>query len=582
MVTARLVLAMLTAMAMGGQAGAQSQAAPLGALARLPVKEVTVFKDGHAYVIHEGTVPIDADGEVRLDYLPTPILGTFWAYSADGAAPIRQATVSRRRVLVERTALTVVELIQANIGAEVSIRDRSGRQLDGKIVSIPVRTAAELEAYDPPNSEPRLPEQSKLLLLQTHQGIVTLQLDQVDQVTFKEQPKGKVSDEEFRNLLTLSAARREPRPPAAGQAAIGLMYVQKGIRWIPSYQVNLDGKGNARIRMQATLVNEMLDLTDATVHLVIGVPTFAFENTPDPMSLQATFARLSPYFDRSARAGQVLSNAVMSQTARMGEVRDAGRPEMPGELPEIEGQGKSEDLFVFKVGHVTLKKGARMVLPVAEFTLPYKDVHTLDIPYALPPEVRGLGNQSAEAEIARALAAPHVEHKLRITNTSEYPLTTAPALIMRDGRVLAQGMMTYTAVKAVTDLKLTTAVDIKVKRSETETGRTPDALTVSSDKYGRADLTGKVTLTNYGAKEAAIEVRRYIVGHVGKADSGGVAENLDIYSDDGAAAADPWRHWLPWPGWWRQVNGVGRFTWKVNVQAGESVELGYTWHYFWR
>lgn len=580
MASARLGFVAVTALVVCGHARAQSQAAPLNALARLPVKEVTVFKDGHAYVIHEGKAPVGADGEIRLDYLPTPILGTFWSYIAEGAAPIKKATVSRRRVQVERTALTVNELIEANIGAEVTIRDRSGQKHEGKIAAIPIRTADELEAYDPPNSEPRLPERSKLLLLQTHAGIVTIHLDQVDQVTFKEQPKAKITDEEFRNLLTLAVDRGQGAGGA--QATVGLMYVQKGIRWIPSYQVALDGKGTARIRMQATLVNEMLDLKDATVHLVIGVPTFAFERTPDPMSLQETFAQLSRYFERSSLGGQVLSNAVMSQTARMGEVRDTGRADVPGGIPEIEGQGKSEDLFVFKVSHVTLKKGARMVLPVTEFSLPYKDVYTLDIPYALPPEARGLGNDSAEAEIARALAAPKVSHKLRMTNTSEYPLTTAPALILRDGRVLAQGMMTYTAIKAVTDLTLTTAVDIKVKRADAEASRTPNALKVSTTDYGRTDMTGKLTLTNYGEKDAAIEVRRYVVGHVDKADSGGKAENLDLYGDEGLAATDPWRFWVTWPDWWRRVNGLGRFTWSVNVPTGKSVELGYSWHYFWR
>ena len=49
-------------------------------------------------------------------------------------------------------------------------------------------------------------------------------------------------------------------------------------------------------------------------------------------------------------------------------------------------------------------------------------------------------------------------HKLRLTNNSKYPLTTAPALILRDGRVLAQGMMTYTATGADVDLAITTAV----------------------------------------------------------------------------------------------------------------------------
>ena len=53
----------------GTTAVTESQAAPLSALARMPVKEVTVFKDGHAFVLHEGKMPTDADGR-RADGLP--------------------------------------------------------------------------------------------------------------------------------------------------------------------------------------------------------------------------------------------------------------------------------------------------------------------------------------------------------------------------------------------------------------------------------------------------------------------------------------------------------------------------------
>ena len=30
-----------------------------GSLARMPIKEVTVFKDGHAFVVHQGRLPTD-------------------------------------------------------------------------------------------------------------------------------------------------------------------------------------------------------------------------------------------------------------------------------------------------------------------------------------------------------------------------------------------------------------------------------------------------------------------------------------------------------------------------------------------
>jgi hypothetical protein len=56
---------------------ARAQADPAASLTRMPIKEVTVFKDGHAFVVHQGRVPVDAKGHVVLDRLPTPVLGTF-------------------------------------------------------------------------------------------------------------------------------------------------------------------------------------------------------------------------------------------------------------------------------------------------------------------------------------------------------------------------------------------------------------------------------------------------------------------------------------------------------------------------
>jgi hypothetical protein len=30
------------------------------------------------------------------------------------------------------------------------------------------------------------------------------------------------------------------------------------------------------------------------------------------------------------------------------------------------------------------------------------------------------------------------------------------------------------------------------------------------------------------------------------------------------------------------LNGVGRINWKLRIESGKSVDLGYKWHYFWR
>src|ERR1043166_5157587 len=90
-------LALLSGMGVGTMA---DPASPLSALAKMPVKEITVFKDGHAFVLHEGKMPTDARGDVQMDYLPTPVIGTFWPYSSDKNIKLTAVTASPRKVLV--------------------------------------------------------------------------------------------------------------------------------------------------------------------------------------------------------------------------------------------------------------------------------------------------------------------------------------------------------------------------------------------------------------------------------------------------------------------------------------------------
>ena len=114
------------------------------------------------------------------------------------------------------------------------------------------------------------------------------------------------------------------------------MYLQRGLRWIPGYKVALDGKGNAVIKLEATLINELADMEDVTAQLVVGVPTFAFKDLIDPISLQQVMARLSPYFDQNAISASRLSNALMSQTAA--PAINEGREESGVRRPRTSGR----------------------------------------------------------------------------------------------------------------------------------------------------------------------------------------------------------------------------------------------------
>jgi hypothetical protein len=111
--------------------------------AALPIREVTVFKDGHAFVVHRGSAATDGSGNVVLEELPRPVLGTFWAFCGEGGASLRSVAAGPRKVSSERAALDVRGLLEANPGADVIVVE-NGLSYSARIEGIPVQQGEDL------------------------------------------------------------------------------------------------------------------------------------------------------------------------------------------------------------------------------------------------------------------------------------------------------------------------------------------------------------------------------------------------------------------------------------------------------
>ncbi len=552
-----------------------------GALAHMPVREVTVFKDGHAFVLHEGSLPVNADGDVHLDYLPTPVLGTFWPYSADTKIKLLSVSAGKQRVDVTRTALVIPEVLRANIGQRVLIH-QGERSYFAKIVGFPERSAEEEEQQSPAGSEPKLSQPGQVIELLTDQGTKVIPTSTITDVTFVDPPKHAVNYEEIRNLLRMRFDWGQAPPPK--QVQVGMTYLQKGIRWIPHYRVRLEANGVAIVELQATLLNELTDLDRVTANLVIGVPSFDFKSTVDPIALSTAAAQLTAYFQDNSQTAFSFSNSMMTQTqvARMGEFQ--GRQPQPAvekDLgPEVGGAEHGDDMFLFTVKDISLKKGERMVVPVGEWKRKYSDVLRLELPIAPPAEVRGHFNNDQQSQLAKLFHAPKAKHVVRLENTSKVPFTTAPAMLMSDGRVLGQGMMTYTSPGRAADITVTTAVNLSVMHEENETKRTANAANFGGHNFDRIDVEGSIRLTNHRREPVQVEVVRTLLGtideasHEGKITRPGAWTAYDI-------SQPTWWHWYSWPSWWSQMNARGRTQWEATIPAGEKLTLTYQWHYFW-
>src|SRR5688572_3065790 len=118
-----------------------AQEPPRVAAPTLPVREVTVFKDGHAYVIREAAL---AAGTITLtlDELPQPVMGTFWPY-ATGGAKLVSAKAGTETVQEMQPAVDLRQIAKANIGKEVIVVAYDKERIEGKLVGAPMKAGEE-------------------------------------------------------------------------------------------------------------------------------------------------------------------------------------------------------------------------------------------------------------------------------------------------------------------------------------------------------------------------------------------------------------------------------------------------------
>jgi hypothetical protein len=197
------------------------------ALAKMPVKEVTVFKDGHAYVVHEGMLPATDKGEVQLDQLPNPVMGTFWPYVLPGQGTLKSVTAASTKVKIEHTATNFRELIEANIGAEVTLTEGTKPGYNAKLLQLLSYKAWEVGeqpmAAAPSGYVKTVPHSSVMVLAKTDDGTKAVPVDAITELKFKDKYNTKFLHEENRNLLTMNITHANAVPPKT--VNVGMAYV---------------------------------------------------------------------------------------------------------------------------------------------------------------------------------------------------------------------------------------------------------------------------------------------------------------------------------------------------------------------
>jgi hypothetical protein len=499
---------------------------------------VAAFKNGLAFVIKRGTARLRG-GEGRIGFAPAATLGTLWVAPA-GDVSLDELVAYRYQRPKSRAAQSVQELFALNVGKTVTI-EYANKELTGEILPTPEEKPA------PPTGDAAVfPRPGGVLLLRVDGKTVALNANYVNILSFSGEPNLQVTGSE-----SLKALRFKVK--GAGESTdLTMGYLEKGLGWTPSYLLSLKDETTAQITLQAVVVNDAEDIAGTDLFFVVGVPNFRYADVPSPMALQQSLAEMIGSLSVNGRYASAapMSNAVMSQRSASDTEYGANAGGIVGSTMEELVGAPEEDLFLYSKPGATLAKGERATYNV--FTAPVAIEHIYEWEVAASQQLDRYGNPTQQTPDT---TENNVWHSLRMTNSTKFPWTSAPALVISGTKPISQDTLLYTPKGAKTNLKLTVATDVRADRQELEVDRKPRVLRWNGSDFDAVTVEGTLKVRNYKSKAIALHISKTVPGEVLSATDDGKSEKL-------AEAI-------------RSANPTTRITWEVTIKPGGEKVITY-------
>ena len=517
------------------------------------ITSVSLFKNGLGFVTSQALISEKTE-KVLIEKLPVPVHGTFWIYPLDKGVTIKDAKAFEKEFIESIPAITVAEILEANVGQAVTIQLSPEKFLTGKILSVPGSRNHPLPAPQFRSSYlPASPENASLMVFQAEEGILFLNKNQVLQVIVS--PLGGVRP--LRGDFKTEIERKKKgvvlevnTSGSAGRGRIGFQYLTKGITWAPGCTVDISDPKKALITARAEIINEIEDLEEVSVNFVTGFPNFQFSEVASPIAMQGD---LAAFLNSLANPGGTLRSPVMTQVV-MHNVAGAGTAFSGYASTPGEGQS-AEELFFYEKKGITLEKGQRGYYPLYEMEVPYEHIYEWKIKDILDEQERyQRQDQMAKTE--------EVWHSIRLANTGKIPWTTSPALTIQLGQALGQDIIYYTSPGAKSNLKITQAVDIKAEQAEFEVNRQRNAARFYGNSYDLVDIKGVLNISNFKKREILLTVTKELSGE-------DVSATPDARIEKIAKGL-------------KMVNTRCLLTWEVPVRASEKTMVEYSYKVYVR
>jgi hypothetical protein len=530
------------------------------------IEQVALFKNGLAFFNQELTIP---SGQKEYQFVPcaAPSHGTFWV-SCPEQVKFKSMVASEVNMPRVVPAVSIADLLKANIGKRVRLRTTDNEDVNGIIKSFsPPRTLPRPDPYAMGPANPdyqerynQYPEQFRLMLIGTEKGDVALSPDNIKKVQFVDASYNTSLKDETRS----AELRFDLAQPASADERISVTYLAKGLTWAPSYIFNIsESDGNGLLTAKGEIINEACDLDDVTVQFVTGYPNLLCADVVSPLAMKENLAQ----FLQALQQGQSIRGAGRARAFGMtvnsmaqvqsGDYEPASAP-MPT-YGSAEAGMTAEDLFFYPVKDVNLKKGQVGYYPLFSASVPYKHIYQWKIPDYINKQNRNYYNNEQDE---KQKEQEQVWHCLKMENSMKLPWTTAPAEILSSGMLIGQDMLNFTPAAARSTLKITVAVNVKAQQRELEMDRKHDVAHWNGSSWDLVQIEGKLSVTNFQAKPISLEITKTISGEV-------KTQNPDFKIEKLARGID-------------NVNGQSELTWTLELDPGKTAERSYVYEAYVR
>lgn len=526
------------------------------------IKRVAVFKNGYAFTYREGEATTNGNWAYTTK-TPIGVLGTVWGYSTTPDVKVNQLLASEVTNSSTERVTDIAEILLANEGKRIRIIDNYNlnKIYEGtyEIVSPYRKFSYGITAEN--TNRPLFELGLITIMLKTENGMLLLPANNVGRIEILDsQPNlSKPKSEKQVRLGIKTEGAKDGQKINLGVAAL-----ERGIRWIPAYRVEVKGDPikEAKLELEANVINDLADLNNSEINFVVGVPHFLFQDTASPLSINTAFAGVSSNLRR--RDISLYSNAISSQVASDYATDGDASPTVVEE--EKTTSFSAEQLYLYQTDQLNLKKGERATMRLFSLTVPCTEVFEWTINDVNDAHARYLNsNYSNQNQPINSLQdlTTKIWYALKLKNTTGMPWTTAPAISFRDWKPLGQDMLKFTTIGGEEVLRVTPATEVAGTHTLEEKERVRQKLRWSGSDYDfdLVTVVGTIKLRNVKKQSVELVLTRNLVGDVTSAsDSGKITKDgLNLQS----------------------VNSNSVVKWNVSVPNGEK-ELTYTYNVYVR